>query len=778
MNYSLLLDIKELFNQIPEFSRYDFDVTHHLVTMAAWSGFMGVVLAIVALVVLSWVHRCHKGTGYNVSSKFLTTAFVLVWFAGFIIYDVGMYIGHSRLSLLTNIPMAIIHAFEMFLLESDVNAIHLQFHDNWVFMAAFSLVHLLAAAITLIFVIKHFGFNIIAGFRMLFEAYWGKKKESFVFWGLNDATYLLAKSIKQQKGKSKDYRIIIVRTNKDQKTSIKNGMERLFNFLSFHNNDLAHLQELDCFTTNTYSDIAHLHIGFTLDDILKKRLNLRQLSRIIKNKTKGKAHLFFLTDDASDNIQSVANLRWDKTINNYVAVDENTVTFYCRARYNSVHRVIEDEQLHDRIEVRVIDSSHISVDVLKQHVEYHPVSYVDIERDATVSSPFNALVVGFGEVGEDAVKFLYEFGSFVKSGNGNGKVERADFHCDVVDPDMSRLAGMFLANAPSVAARLSSFQDSAAPDSLISLHEMDAYCDEFYRYLKTHIKQLNYVVVAQNDDEQNISLAVRIFRLAVRYRKDMNHFRILVLVKHDEDGHLQRVAEHYNRLWSAEENCEDPIKRTHQKVVPTDAVPHAPITLFGKLDETFTYEYIVSDKLKNQAMMFKERYDKSMEAFTNQQPGTIPDWETEHKDLMQLTQEYKGYSPTYSGIMRLRRTKYQNMENCFHLLTKQKLAHVALGDKYQVFGMNCLKREENHITYTWTKGESDDHVIEVLNVLAKTEHLRWVASHEVLGYIDYGTENDKDEARLLHGCLKPWESLSTRLQSYDYNVVDVSLGII
>ena len=118
------------------------------------------------------------------------------------------------------------------------------------------------------------------------------------------------------------------------------------------------------------------------------------------------------------------------------------------------------------------------------------------------------------------------------------------------------------------------------------------------------------------------------------------------------------------------------------------------------------------------------------------------------------------------------------MENCFHLLTKQKLAHVALGDKYQVFGMNCLKREENHITYTWTKGESDDHVIEVLNVLAKTEHLRWVASHEVFGYIDYGTENDKDEARLLHGCLKPWESLSTRLQSYDYNVVDVSLGII
>ena len=68
--------------------------------------------------------------------------------------------------------------------------------------------------------------------------------------------------------------------------------------------------------------------------------------------------------------------------------------------------------------------------------------------------------------------------------------------------------------------------------------------------------------------------------------------------------------------------------------------------------------------------------------------------------------------------------------------------------------------------------------IRVLDVLARTEHLRWVASHEVLGYSDSGTENDKDEARLTHGCLKPWEQLTPRTQSYDYNVVDVSLDII
>ena len=128
--------------------------------------------------------------------------------------------------------------------------------------------------------------------------------------------------------------------------------------------------------------------------------------------------------------------------------------------------------------------------------------------------------------------------------------------------------------------------------------------------------------------------------------------------------------------------------------------------------------------------------------------------------------------------MRLRRTQYQNLQNCFHQLTKQKLTQVALGEKYQLLSSGCLKREENEITYTWQGHRVDDQVVQVLDVLARTEHLRWMASHELLGYIDYGTENDKDEARLKHGCLKPWESLTTGIQSYDYNIVDVSLGIM
>ena len=120
-------------------------------------------------------------------------------------------------------------------------------------------------------------------------------------------------------------------------------------------------------------------------------------------------HLFFLTNVDDDNIQAVGNLKRDLTVIKAADAGVRQI-FYCKARYNSVHRVIEDELTHDKVIVKVVDPSHISVEILKQDVRLHPASFVKIEPDATVSSDSNALVVGFGEVGYDTVRFLYEFG--------------------------------------------------------------------------------------------------------------------------------------------------------------------------------------------------------------------------------------------------------------------------------------------------------------------------------------------------------------------------------
>ena len=757
-------------------------MTPYLMKLATWSSTLGVLLAIAMVLFLMVFNRYGKGNKMNVPGKVLTTSFVLVWLAGFVIYDVGMYIVHSPLSLFANIPMAVVHAFEMFLLESDVAAIHAQFHDNWIFMGTFSLVHLLAAVITLIFVLKHFGFNIIAGFRMLFEAYiMRKKSETFVFWGLNDASYLMARSIREHFNAigKKDYRIIVVRTHNDgDATSVKNGMERLFNFLSLNNNELELLRELDCLTTSTYYDLINLSVGETDEngncDILRRHLGLNQLARIIRCKTSDRVHLFFLTDVDDDNIQAVGNLKRDLTVIKAADAGVRQI-FYCKARYNSVHRVIEDELTHDKVIVKVVDPSHISVEILKQDVRLHPASFVKIEPDATVSSDFNALVVGFGEVGYDTVRFLYEFGAFVRSGSDDVRVDRSGFHCDVIDKDVKKLAGLFAVNAPAVSHKMKyddENYDDAAP---ITLHDMDIHSVQFYDYIEHIIRSLNYVVIALNDDEQNVSLAVRIFRLAMRYRKDLNNFRILARVRRDDGNHLLRLTEHYNRLWAAECNSDPSSRHLHQRTVAIGDECLEPITLFGMQSMTYTWDNIVSDRLKMEAIKFKEKYDQSIAAMNTK--ATPLDWEAERRDLMQLNDEYKGFSPTYSGVMRLRRIQRQNMENCFHQYTKLLLASTALGPEKMKL-LKHLTRKENEIVYQWNQHAPDDSVTRVLQVLSQTEHLRWVASHEILGYREDGSEDFKDEARLLHGCLKPWNQLSSWVQSYDYNVVDVSLGIL
>lgn len=779
---TLLLNIHGLSDLLPHLASHEADMTPYLMKLATWSSALGVLLAIAMVLFLMVFNRYGKGNKMNVPGKVLTTSFVLVWLAGFVIYDVGMYIVHSPLSLFANIPMAVVHAFEMFLLESDVAAIHAQFHDNWIFMGAFSLVHLLAAVITLIFVLKHFGFNIIAGFRMLFEAYiMRKKSETFVFWGLNDASYLMARSIREHFNAigKKDYRIIVVRTHNDgDATSVKNGMERLFNFLSLNNNELELLRELDCLTTSTYYDLINLSVGETDEngncDILRRHLGLNQLARIIRCKTSDRVHLFFLTDVDDDNIQAVGNLKRDLTVIKAADAGVRQI-FYCKARYNSVHRVIEDELTHDKVIVKVVDPSHISVEILKQDVRLHPASFVKIEPDATVSSDFNALVVGFGEVGYDTVRFLYEFGAFVRSGSDDVRVDRSGFHCDVIDKDVKKLAGLFAVNAPAVSHKMKyddENYDDAAP---ITLHDMDIHSVQFYDYIEHIIRSLNYVVIALNDDEQNVSLAVRIFRLAMRYRKDLSNFRILARVRRDDGNHLLRLTEHYNRLWAAECNSDVSSRHLHQRTVAIGDECLEPITLFGMQSMTYTWDNIVSDRLKMEAIKFKEKYDQSIAAMNTK--ATPLDWEAERRDLMQLNDEYKGFSPTYSGVMRLRRIQRQNMENCFHQYTKLLLASTALGPEKMKL-LKHLTRKENEIVYQWNQHAPDDSVTRVLQVLSQTEHLRWVASHEILGYREDGSEDFKDETRLLHGCLKPWNQLSSWVQSYDYNVVDVSLGIL
>lgn len=731
----------------------------------------------------------------------LTQMFGLTWFFGFCVYSVGMFVGIEStpesgdrfLHLFGVAPMAVIHAFGMFILESDVSAVHDVFHDNLFYMVLFSFAHFFAACVSLIFVIKHFGYNIVASIQMWLAAHgWKAYEQVFVFWGLNNISLQLAKSIKSCGKVNGRYQIIFIRmTDDNEKVGEQSGLDRLFNFLSMKNEELMKIKDLGCLTTNSYSSLSRLSEideNHQLPDILRDKMRLKSVVKIIQ-KTTGDVHMFFMSDDDRTNIQAVGNIKRDATINR-IAMTKNKgkIKLYCHARYNSVHRVIEDEQQLPNVLVKVVDSSHISVELMKQKTELQPVSYVDIKSDGTVNSSFNALIVGFSEVGLDALRFLYEFGAFVKDGSTWNNVERSPFHCDVVDKKMDELAGLFVANAPHVSVKCDLAQNDKEDENdtipLITLHKWDAQGCDFTDYLMDALKAenpLNYIVVATENDELNISIGVRILRMAIRYRKDMKHLRIMVRVHHDEDKHILHIAEHYNRLWEANERADG--KRMHQRSIKSDANLGTPITLFGSEDNTYTFENIISEEIEEDAKRYKARYDASINAqkvASGLEAGETQTWDEEHNDLMQLVGDYMGYSPTFSGVMRLRRVQSQNKENCQHLQTKKKLASTALGENPLTwFEKNRLFRGSLSLHYTMEDGTKvPPHIKTLLDTLAQTEHLRWNASHEVLGYMSANAEGEKDEARLIHGCIRPWQELKDETKSYDYDVVDVSLGII
>ena len=404
-----------------------------------WGGIASVFICILLMVGLAFFFY-KKEKALEFCDRNLTYAFIVVWILGFVVYDIGMYPDHSTnggsafLALLGVAPMAIIHAFGMFILQSDVSAIHDGcFNSAW-FMFFFSIAHLLAAFISMVFVIKHFGFNIVATFiRIIKTHFWPKTKENlYVFWGMNDATYYLAKDIIQPKDSDrprpeKDPRIMIIRVNNANEDPNKPiGMDRLFSFLSLSNNNLdklKELQKLGCLTSSTFGSLTDVQAASN-NDLIRSELRLNSVVKLMKHTT-GKIHMFFLDDDEAFNLQAIGNLKRDTTVNEFVEenkpAEEKKIIFYCHARHNSIHRVIEDEPSHKNIEVRVIDSSHLSVEQLKlsENIHLQPVSYVKINDDATVQTAFNALVVGFSEVGLDMVRFLYEFGAFVKPNSKN-----------------------------------------------------------------------------------------------------------------------------------------------------------------------------------------------------------------------------------------------------------------------------------------------------------------------------------------------------------------------
>lgn len=429
-------------------------------------------------------------------------------------------------------------------------------------------------------------------------------------------------------------------------------------------------------------------------------------------------HVFFLSDETEKNMMSAAVLTKDSTLLRAAY----STTIYCHGRRNGINCVLEVESLEmsdSRISVRVLDSSSLALEHLKSDVGNHPISFVDVrplgkEHPGTVTSAFTSLIVGFGETGQAATRFLYEYGAFQSEKSSPGRPRRSPFRCQIVDRNMNQLKGTFVASSPGM-----SFNEEQEGVS-IGFHQMDFRSQEFYKEVLTDdfLEQLNYVVISLGNDELNMSVALLLLKHVFQKRSSSRHFRIYVRVR-DKDAHMMPVAHFYNEWLSC-------------------GSKHDVLQIFGYNTAIFTFDNVVSDRYSSSAKAYYEAYAQTVNA------GRYDTWRERRLNILA-----KG-APIWTRLQEILQKESQDRSNAVHAMTKLKMIEMAGAPTDDYDGLDQPLKD----------------------ALAVTEHMRWMACLELMGYT-FGEM--KDYKKKTHPSILSWENLSEEIRKYDYLVVKTTI---
>jgi len=328
--------------------------------------------------------------------------------------------------------------------------------------------------------------------------------------------------------------------------------------------------------------------------------------------------------------------------------------------------------------VRLIDRHLLAVQQVKfQEPELHPIRFVEVAAGADgqplgyVTSGFHALSVGFGRTGQEALRFLYEFGSFV----GKDR-KRVPTTFDIFDDDLDASRGDFLNRYPGMEDKALVWNEGAVGSA------------SFWARFAALADTLNYVVVATGDPRRNIEVGVQMLRTAARMGKDMSRF--VILVRLDVDDRVWRILDFFNGTY-----CPD----SRPVLCP-----------FGTEREIWNLSSITGKPLKEQASRFYEAYQHAV--------GGDDDWESRRTRLASRSTE------KMRNTLELFHQQGQDLSRSAFLPTMRVLAGEGLREAADRIPATY---EGRHYPDT---GKDFRH----LEYLAAQEQLRWNTSHRAAGY--------------------------------------------
>ena len=645
---------------------------------------------------------------------------LIVWCIGMGLYTIGAY--EEGLGFWTNVPRAIISSTKMFLTGNDLSRMHEELQADNFYMIVFSLTHFAAALISILFVIKLIGFRIKASVDLFISSFISSftNKPVNIFWGVNEASFLLAEDICRQE---KNGKIVFVNTEDiyDDPSAQKIGLQSLLDVMSFSRSEISRIEGMNALAVNCHYDLSGIQKG--TKDVFGS-IRLKSIRKFIRNSYR--TRIFLLSDDESVNINSALNLLGDETLKRH-----KDATIYIHAFSNRLNEIYNHypqyAQEGNNTRLQTIDTSFLSIALLKMNPEHHPVNLMDIDTcTCTVSSSFNSLIIGFSETGLEAFRFLYEYGSFVKQDGS-----KTEFHCHAIDKDMAGIEGTIRNMMPAIS------------EDELKMHELGIESKGYWKLLEDLAGNLNYVIIAIGNDDEAILTAMDIFRKVAQARhNDLKSFRIYVRC-YDWHNH-RKMLDLADKLNKANINT------------------GGEIIIFGGINELFTYNMIVRNKVMQSAMQFNKSYEKTDDTAEKA-------WKDSFGEGAVTRKLNQNPSCTRMQVIDdINRCISQNMANCFHKDTKLKL--LGIRDYEECIGMMEIieSRKSGTVTYT----EADAAMQQRLLNLARCEHLRWESSHKLLGYTHAST---KDMICKKHDCLIPWEELSEEAKSYDCDVVDTSI---
>lgn len=124
----------------------------------------------------------------------------------------------------------------------------------------------------------------------------------------------------------------------------------------------------------------------------------------------------------------------------------------------------------------------------------------------------------------------------------------------------------------------------------------------------------------------------------------------------------------------------------------------------------------------------------------------------------------------------LRRKEGQDKANCQHCYTKQRLLN--LGNRNEPLELPEWTDKESILDH---EGATENPWLVCLYNVAICEHLRWNASHLMMGYVPMTPDVKKhidgtcDERTKQHTCIVDWHQLPCGTQGYDYSVVKTTV---